>query len=80
MQSIELMVIGVGIATGALAGWLWSITSARLGDDDFWSRLNEISKLLLSDVAEDQFLQQYMRMLPALAKYVAPSPMKFRVV
>ena len=71
MQSIELIVIGIGITTGALAGWLWSITSARLGDDDFWSRLNEVSKLLLSDVAEDQFLQQYLRILPALAKYVA---------
>lgn len=71
MQSIELMVIGLGIAMGALAGWLWSITSARLGDDDFWSRLDEVSKLLFSDGAEDQFLRQYLRMLPALAKYVA---------
>jgi len=71
LQSIELMAVGVGIVTGAMAGWLWSTTSARLGDDGFWSRLNETSKLLWSDDTEDQFLQQYLRLLPALAKYVA---------
>lgn len=71
MHPLEIVVSGVGLAVGGLAGWLWSFISDRLGDDDFWQRLRTVVGLLVSAEGEDRFFQEYVKLLPLLMKFLA---------
>ncbi len=71
MHPLEMLVSGLGLVVGCLAGWLWSNLSARLGDNRFWQQLQDVGRTLLSTDGENQFFEQYMRLLPLLVKFVA---------
>ncbi len=71
MHSIEIVSVGLGLVAGGLAGWLFPFLSTRIKEEDFWPRLQEVIKLLVSGDEEQDFFGQYIRLLPLFAKHLA---------
>ncbi len=71
MEVIDGIACAVGLGAGLVAAGLWGFASTRLGDGGFWRQLAVVSRLLLSADEEKPFFQEYLRLWPALIRFVA---------
>lgn len=70
MTTIEVAAGATGIVLGIVAAVIWEFVSARVGEQGFWTKLQEFAAALVSTDDEQNLWSKYLELLKLSASYV----------